>query len=405
MPRCRLLAAAAGLVVALVGCTSGDEPAAAPATWTTAATTTTTTTVEVIEVDDVYAVPDPLPPGEPGEVIQVEPRGEVAGVPGSMGWRVLYHSRSVHGEDIAVSGTILRPAGDAPEGGFPVLSWAHGTTGTADGCAPSMHDPRIPALAELLAAGYVVAATDYEGLGTPGLHPYLLGGSEGRGVLDAARAAHSFDPVDAGEDVVVWGHSQGGHAALFAGELAPAYAPELDVRGVVAIAPAGDLEIVVQAALGSVFGFMLAGTWAEEYPSIDLEALLTPEARALLPLLDELCTPALAGELAELPAGVAQPGVAPLELDPFGELVVESSAGHRPVEPPILVVHGDGDELIPVALSELLVPALCGVDADAELRTYPGATHSSILDAAATDVLAWTADRFAGAATSGCASP
>ena len=91
-------------------------------------------------------------------------------------------------------------------------------------------------------AGYVVAATDYEGLGTPGVHPYLVGESEGRGVLDAARAAKALAATDAGDQVLVFGHSQGGQAALFAGELAASYAPELTVLGVAAAAPAADVE-------------------------------------------------------------------------------------------------------------------------------------------------------------------
>ncbi|MGH2417137.1 MAG: alpha/beta fold hydrolase [Candidatus Limnocylindria bacterium] len=89
--------------------------------------------------------------------------------------------------------------------------------------------------------GFIVVATDYEGLGTPGLHPYFVGESEGRAVLDAARAARGFICPDKDDTVALAGHSQGGHAALFAAELAPTYAEDLPVVGTVAVAPAGDL--------------------------------------------------------------------------------------------------------------------------------------------------------------------
>jgi dipeptidyl aminopeptidase/acylaminoacyl peptidase len=121
-----------------------------------------------------------------------------------------------------------------------VASWAHGTSGLADTCAPSK-DPGVvsgtPYLRELLDAGFAVVATDYEGLGTPGLHPYLVGESEGRSVLDAARAAAALPDAGASSNVIVYGHSQGGHAVLFAGELAPSYAPDLNLLGVAAGAP------------------------------------------------------------------------------------------------------------------------------------------------------------------------
>jgi len=174
---------------------------------------------------DFYAVPDPLPVAKPGSVIRV---ARIAAPDGAKAWRVLYHSRTVAGRDIAVSGIIVAPNGKPPRGGRPIVSWAHGTTGIADVCAPSKLPTiasALPYIDELMDAGYVVAATDYEGLGTPGVHPYLVGDSEGRGVLDAARAARRVDGTGAGRELLVFGHSQGGHAALFAGELRESYAP------------------------------------------------------------------------------------------------------------------------------------------------------------------------------------
>ena len=133
-------------------------------------------------------MPDPLPEGRPGDLIASE-QVAVDGLDGTL-WRVMYLSESMAGEPIAVTGMIAVPDGAAPEGGWPVVTWAHGTTGIADTCAPSLDPAALDPLAnKLLAQGYVVTATDYEGMGTPGRHPYIAGESEGRGVLDIVKTA------------------------------------------------------------------------------------------------------------------------------------------------------------------------------------------------------------------------
>src|SRR3954451_22906129 len=160
---------------------------------------------------------------------------------------VLYRSTDANGHTDAVSGSITVPKGKAPKGGWPILTWAHGTTGIADSCAPtrSPADPSTsyvyPQLDAWLKAGFAVVRTDYQGLGTPGVHGYLVGVDEGRSVLDVVRAARKVDPA-IGKRVIIGGHSQGGHAALWAAALAPKWTPDLDVRGTVAFAPASHVE-------------------------------------------------------------------------------------------------------------------------------------------------------------------
>ena len=132
-----------------------------------------------------------------------------------------------------MSGAIFIPPGKAPAGGRDVIAWAHPTSGVVEKCAPSLMPDTagmIWGLQSMLAKGYVVVATDYPGLGTPGIHPYLIGESEGRAVLDSVRAARAMPQSGASNRFVVWGHSQGGHAALYTGELAKSYAPELELR-------------------------------------------------------------------------------------------------------------------------------------------------------------------------------
>src|SRR5271155_707075 len=165
--------------------------------------------------------------GSPGTIIRAEP---MLFAPGYISaWRVLYRSRGLHDEPIAVSGIVIAPHGAAPQGGRPIVAWAHPTTGVVTRCAPSLAFfvfQQIQGLRELAAQGYVVAATDYPGLGGPGVHPYLVGESEARAVLDIVRAAHSMQGLGASSQFAVWGHSQGGQAALFTGLIAKTYAPD-----------------------------------------------------------------------------------------------------------------------------------------------------------------------------------
>lgn len=140
---------------------------------------------------------------------------------------------------------LVVPDGPPPADGRPVVSWQHPTSGVDRLCAPSLSRDvlkMIMGLPELLKRGYAVVAPDYPGLGTPGPHPYLVGESEGHAVLDAVRAARNAPEAHAGQRFAVWGHSQGGHATLFAGLLAQSYAPELQLVGAAAAAPAYELD-------------------------------------------------------------------------------------------------------------------------------------------------------------------
>ncbi len=200
--------------------------------------------------DAFYAPPPTLPAGHGTPIWQRRLGGPVALKSAKRNRLVLYRSTGLDGSAIAVSGTVAVPKGKAPKGGWPVISWAHGTTGIADACAPSRsnalggYDHTL--LNRWLKAGYAVVQTDYEGLGTPGDHPYLIGVSEGRSVLDIVRAARKLDRR-IGKRLVVAGHSQGGHAALWAASLQRKWAPELTLRGTLAFAPAS--HIGDQAAL------------------------------------------------------------------------------------------------------------------------------------------------------------
>jgi hypothetical protein len=186
----------------------------------------------------------PVPGAPPGTLIAVEPYSP--SVPGAAAYRVIYNSTDIYGAPIPVSGVIYIPLAAAPQQGRNIVAWAHPTTGIAQGCAPLLDNgalgastlaQSIPGLDAFIADGDIVAATDYPGLGAAGVHPYLIGDGEGRSIIDSVRAARTLPGADISGKCVVWGHSQGGQAALFAGQITNSYAPELKLVGVAAAAP------------------------------------------------------------------------------------------------------------------------------------------------------------------------
>jgi dienelactone hydrolase len=352
---------------------------------------------------DPYHVPDPLPAGSPGDPIWAERVGAPAG---AAAWRVLYRSETIHGDPIGVSGLVVAPTGDPPSGGWPVIGYAHGTTGLADRCAPSKaatpatsaaSTAELP-LPALWDRGFVVAATDYEGLGTPGRHPYLVGGSEARSVLDAVRAAQRIPDAHAGDAVVALGLSQGGHAALFTGEVAPVYAPELDLRGVVALAPGAELAhaAMLLANDPTAVGFAVAigAGFAAAYPEARLEDVLTDRALKSIDVIDDGC-------IDDVLRAFARPAREVLDLQrivspPWPGLLEENTPGRRRTNAPVFVGQGTADPLVIPELTDLLVERLCQTGNAVTYRRYLGAGHGGVATAASADVEAWIAARLAG---------
>lgn len=319
---------------------------------------------------------------------------------GASGYKVSYHSRSVAGADITVTGTVFVPPGTPPKGGWPVLSYAHETVGLADSCAPSA---KIGTLQLTIAGafsnlGVAVVQTDYEGLGTPGRHPYLVGTSEGRGVLDIVRAARRIPNESLSNRIVVWGHSQGGHAALFAGQLAKTWTPELQLLGVVAGAPPSTftgLDSALESSRSKGYLFMYAAGLHAADPSLDLRAVLTTKAEALLPVVDRGCTAAVFAAFADTPLSeLLTP--AGLRSGPWAKALAASEPGAVRIPAPVLIVHGNQDEVIPVETSAGLMKKLCARKTVVERRVYPGQDHTGAALASLFDVIGWMQARIAG---------
>jgi pimeloyl-ACP methyl ester carboxylesterase len=368
-----------------------------------------------------YVPPSPLPAGSHGDVIWARPLTSAAALPhAAQNLLVLYHTTSVRGQDVAVSGTVAVPSGTPPRGGWPVISWAHGTTGDAPACTPSMDDANAPEhwylgpvdalLDQFVARGYAVVQTDYEGQGTPGVHPYLVGVAEGRDVVDMVRAARAVSP-QLSSRFVVMGHSQGGQSALFAASLAPAWAPDLSLLGGIALAPASHLgpwlrglTQVQQPYLGFGFAALLIRGYASVDPAIRAERILSDAALPLQPQLTDRCVLGLIkpDSWAGLPPAKAFRADADIAA-----LIRQADAnepGAQAYGVPLLMLQGTADTTVSPASTDLVRGELCAKRAVLTYRALPGATHNGMLPDSFAITQPWIDARFAGAAAvSNCA--
>ena len=348
-----------------------------------------------------YAPPDDIP-AEPGTLIRQEPYTRA--VPeGAEAWLILYSSTSPDGEPVAVSGVVVAPA-DPPAGPRPVIAWAHGTTGVATGCAPSLSDDplfELPALKRAPGRGWMVVATDYPGLGTPGQHPYVDGVSEGRSVLDAVRAASQIeDGPQLSSQVAVWGMSQSGHAALFASQLAPAYAPELDIVGVAPGEPATDLATLLGRASGQGGKVLTAEAvyaWSRVYPELSFDEAIVDRAELLAREVARRCLVGPSRFLTVLGTTLLPERLLAIDLvaDPRWAARFAQNTPSDPIAAPLFVTQGGVDQIVLPDVTLDHVRGRCARGERVELRVYPEEGHISLPRRAGPDILEWTAARFA----------
>lgn len=318
-------------------------------------------------------------------------------------WRVVYRSVSVAGDPIEVTGIIAAPSGDA-DGPRPVLSVAHGTTGMADQCAPSLGFPdgfSMSFVTPFLERGWVVTATDYEGMGGPGIHPYIVGESEARGVFDIVRAARTMTGVGADGPLVVWGHSQGGHAAMHVAERWQDLAPDLDLVGVAAGAPPSQFALLSAFLQGSAYqGYlvMAAASLAATYDELDLEAVMNPANLHLLDELEKGCTDHIFDVFNEIPYEDLVSVDDIFAIQAWNARLMENDTNQLPNQVPVVILHGDLDQQIPVVTSAALFAQLCAFadHAPLERRVYEGEGHGSVVPVYLDDLTAWLEARVAG---------
>jgi acetyl esterase/lipase len=349
----------------------------------------------------------------PGEIIRVWPL-EGGGPGNSEAFRILYRSTGLNGEPIEVSGAIHFPAGPAPKGGRNVIAWAHPTSGVVQACAPSLmpdNNGMIWGLPDMLAQGYVVVATDYPGLGTPGIHPYLIGISEARAVLDSVRAARALPRTGVSNRFAVWGHSQGGHAALYTGELAKSYAPELRLVGVAAAAPATYLAELFDADRATPTGKELTAmtiySWSKLYKT-PASQLVEPAAMGPFERMAHDCIESVAEFKAITDAEKPLQSIKflkadPTETEPWRSIMLRNSPGQAPAGAPVFIAQGTADTTVIPDITKKFGLALCKQGARVTFIWLKGVSHTFAARDSARQTLAWIGDRFRGmAAPSSC---
>ena len=365
-------------------------------TTTTSGAEPTPFTAKPFDGDDAafYVPPDPLPEGEPGELIRVMDLGEADG---AATVKVMYHSRDGADRDRAVTGLVTYPTGTAPKDGWPVTATAPGTVGLAPRCGVS----RQAKVAPDWGVEGVAVMTDYIGLGTEGgpLHPYFSKPSEGHSVIDGVRAARQLADAHAGNRWLSVGHSQGGHGALSAGELAADYAPELDLVATLALAPAAMFENVYGGIDPIVTGILTAMSLyggAGEHPEIKLGDYVTDELAAASDVFTTGCLPEITDTLIPLSAGKQLFTHDPRNTEPAHQLLLANDVGEVKVDAPLFLVSGTADDRVVIDRVRDLYARLCETGQVTELLIVDDATHDSIIGETSEQTSAWLNARLDG---------
>jgi alpha-beta hydrolase superfamily lysophospholipase len=342
-----------------------------------------------------YDTPNPLPIGKPGELIRSEPFGEYDLPYEISAVRILYHSRSPSGEDVAVSGVVLVPDGAPPAGGWPVIAWAHDFIGSARQCAPSLRRnlKQGPLLSMYVGVGYAVVASDYAGLGTSSSNAALDMRSNALDVIYSIPAARAALP-QLGTKWVAAGYSHGGLAAVGVAETGsevddPSYLGAIAISGV-----AGAQEIFERLAQGPsrrVLVFLAQGI-KTVFPEFRVEEMLTDKAIPLYQHISHACEAGLGPELTAnemLKSG--------WENNRYvKEFFTRNTPGRKPVRGPLLLISGEADPEVPSALAETVVARLCKQKDRVLFVQYPGLDASAVLKESVSEQISWIQARFAG---------
>lgn len=343
-------------------------------------------------VVDAFYTPPEIVPYEHGRLIRVDDYAGRQPAGGEVR-RILYTTRDAAGQPAVGSGLVISPT-DPPRGARPVVMWHHGTTGVARGCAPSLRDDAatrwaIPALDDALAKGWVVVATDYSGQGAPGVFPYLIGTGEARSSLDAVLAAREIDGLNLSKRTMAWGHSQGGHAALWAARIADDYTPEVDVLGVAALAPAAEpLQLAEELTSGEpniLLAILISWVlvpYADTYDDVELSRYLAPGAAPIVREMTQRC-PSEPGVVVSVATALGVSADNPLyatdlTAGPLGRRLADNAAS-GPWEMPLLVAWGSADEVIPPSLQEGFVGRACTDGSRVRTLVYEDYEHLQIL--------------------------
>ncbi|MBF6037321.1 alpha/beta fold hydrolase [Pseudomonas sp. P154a] len=369
--------------------------------------------VEVRAPDSFYD-PPANPPAKPGVLLRSEPLAEASLPAGMRGWRIQY-STSVddHTPATAVA-TVFAPT-EMPAGPRPVITWEHGTTGLVQRCMPSLISvptEGIPARDKIVKAGWVVVATDYSFTEKGGPHPYIIGEGEARAALDATRAARQMPELSLDERTVVWGHSQGGHSALWTGIVAPRYAPDVKVLGVVGIAPAANMKDILEnnVAVNKRLGPYIAQAYSRFYPDVKFDQAIRPEARVAAHEIAGLCgffPPQDPQRIQALTKTFEGPSLN-LPADKALAARLEQNTANQPIPMPELIIQGLADPVVLPSITQRYVDERCKASQHLEYWTVAERDHGTIVRPGTPleqPLMDWTQARFDGKAQAqGCST-
>jgi pimeloyl-ACP methyl ester carboxylesterase len=363
-----------------------------------------------LPLDGFYSPPPKIPP-EPGALLRAERLTDRL-LPGkSRAWRIMYTTTLPDGAPTTAVATVLAPE-KLPPAPSPVVLFQHGTVGVKQKCMPStITSPfqGVPGLDEAMRAGWVMVATDYQ-INADGTIPFLVGEGEARSALDSIRAARRMPELSLDNRAVVWGHSQGAHAALWAGIARTGYAPDVALLGVAASAPATDLEELVRihahGQAAAMLGPYMATSYSQYYPDVKFDDLVPEGAREISREIANLCPePKEQATLRKLGGQLGAAAVMPASPSgPFAKRLRENSPT-QPIDLPLLVVQGMTDPVIPPSVTDTFVDRQCAAGQNLAYWRVLERDHNTVLaaDGQIPEMLiSWTKDRLAGKPQTGC---
>ena len=341
----------------------------------------------------------------PGTLVSADPVVETPA--GTQAWRIRYWTTSDRSAEIEVTGMVVAPREAMPAQPRAVIAWTHGTTGVVEKCAPTRLDffGGTPGITEAIRRGYVFVAPDYPGLGSEMPHPYLVGTSTAHSVLDAVRAARSIPGAASGSRFAVWGESQGGHAALWTGQLARRYAPDLQLMGVAAAAPPTDLVENLRAGSDpSVRAFLTAFTaysWSQHFGA-PLSTLGNRSTQGVITrLAQNNCVvmgkkPKLGTVLGVLVLRRDLKNVDLGRIQPWARISRENGPAARDYGVPFLIAQNPKDVIVDPAVTLRFTRKLCRSGARVRYISVNGQAHETTARDTTTQTLDWVDARFAG---------
>lgn len=335
-----------------------------------------------------YESPKPLPAGKPGDLIRSEPFGDYD-LPFVVTVRILYHSQSASGADVAASGVVLTPAGDPPAGGWPVIAWAHAFSGAARQCAPSLvrNLDYGPAFTMWTGLHYAVVATDYAGLGSDARNAVMDARANANDVVNAVKAARAAVP-GLGTKWVALGDSEGAAAVVALDEMQE----DADYLGSVALSGIADAKDVYQRlAKGNDRGRLALLAYAVKSvdPTFDPKTILTAKGMLLYDQIGQSCAPPVNST-----DEITRPG---WDANPAVEQFFHNNrVGEKSAPAPLLVISGESDPIFPMDLVAATVARMCKQGDRVQFDRYPGLDRLQVPGESITEQTSWIRERFAG---------